>query len=150
MWRGWLNDKHARHPRKQDIIVVVAVIAKWMLTSGPSNRKGKLHRLKAENTQEQQAVKGTWVAEVPARGRNAHLREAGRSWLRGPPASLQTPLTRWPGEKRLWREPEMGLPSLLHMLRACSSRDPSPALWGKDVSGSDFRLSSPEIVGNTS
>lgn len=45
--------------------------------------------------------KGTWVADVPARGRNARLREAGRSWLRGPPASLQTPLTWWPGEKRL-------------------------------------------------
>lgn len=44
----------------------------------------------------------------------------------------------------------MGLPSLLHMLRARRSRDPSPALWGKDVSGSDFRLSSSEIVGNTS
>lgn len=57
MWRGWLNDKHARHPRKQDIIVVVAVIAKWTLTSGPSNRNGKLHRLKGQNTQEHQAVK---------------------------------------------------------------------------------------------
>lgn len=121
-----------------------------MLTSGPSNRKGKLHRLKAENTQEQQAVKRDLSCRSASK-RQERTSEGGRKELAAwAPASLQTPLTRWPGEKRLWSEPEIGLPSLLHMLRAHSSRDPSAALWGKDVSGSDFRLSSSEIVGNTS
>lgn len=64
---------------------------------------------------------------------------------------MQTSRTQWSGDKGLLRGDWDGLAtSFCNKFTALSSLDPSPALCGEEVFGSDFGLSSSKILGSIS
>lgn len=94
--------------------------------------------------------KTVWVIDVPARGSSTqtHLGEAGRSWLKGvhcQPADMIDLVVR--GEEGLLERAWMGLPSSSANAQSMLLTR-SITLWGKDIFGSDFRLSSLKLVGS--